>query len=635
MKMMSAAGIRFITTITILATALTAWGQVEEELSLSDGDLPIFPNVLIILDTSGSMAEVPCRTLSGDPVPVGTKRWNQDIKVDDNGEPVYLDGNVQWIDNADRSYDPFAEGVDENVYLTGGNHPASKLYKAKLALNKVLPQVDKVNLGFATFLQARHPRVKALYYRKWGEKYEFHWIVTAGKWGRSPDFGPIDLDTGTVEPRDSLPCDTQYVYDDESQLPPETLTKFGAQEIRCAPIPLNFEDFPQLPKTDFVGADSWLRVKDTMKDVPLADGTLVTAYPTQFDYSVIWYPVFEDTGDERLHTWSYTNMTLTGILHAGMEWKAPNPLYPEEAEDLALNNLGNEFIPGTDPPKPELINFSGDDHLAFVHLPDPSYDDDPTIAQGHRDKILSYISLERVTDPTFDCRVAPNDGSKDCEFCPNRKDGPVFRQFTCMPFTDSVACGGYTPLSHTLWNAYNYYQSYFDQDLKSQADCRDNYIILFTDGRSNCRDKDGDTDREDPVKAARALNNLIWHEGQSDATKISVKTYVMGFGLDEESKEKANAIAKAGGTDHAYFVTSVDEIVDALRMILDVGKEDGEEGEPGLCRIYTRSDPVIVGKDAVYAGLFEYPSWRGHLKKYTPARKLGGAKNRKTGMQTI
>ena len=56
-----------------------------------------------------------------------------------------------------RSSDPFAAGVNPDVYLTGGNHPASKLYKAKLALNKVLPQVDNVNFGFATYLQTRDP----------------------------------------------------------------------------------------------------------------------------------------------------------------------------------------------------------------------------------------------------------------------------------------------------------------------------------------------------------------------------------------------------------------------------------------------------------------------------------------------
>ena len=250
-----------------------------------------------------------------------------------------------------------------------------------------------------------------------------------------------------------------------------------------------------------------------------------------------------------------------------------------------------------------------------MHLPDPSYDDDPDIARAHRDRILSYVSLERVTDPIFDCKVVPSDASEDCEFCP-RKDGMPYRQFTCMPYTNSVACGGFTPLSHTMWNAYDYYRSYFDQDLMSQYLCRDNYIILFTDGRSNCWDKIGN-DREDPVKAAHALNNLIWHEGQSDATMISVKTYVMGFGLDDESKTLCDAIAVAGDTDHAYFVTTVDDIVDALRMIFGVAQDNDEEDEPEPCRMYTRSDPVIVGKDAVYTGLFEYPSWRGHLNKYT------------------
>ena len=181
MKSMRSGAMLFVLVIAFLVAAATAWGQVEDELAIND--VPIFPNALIILDTSGSMAEVPYRTESGKAVPVGTRRWNEDIVVDSTGTPVYDDGNLKWTSGVDRSDDPFAVDADPNVFLTGGNHPASKLYKAKLALNNVLPEVDSVNLGFATFMQLRMPRVKSLYYRQNGEKYEFRWLITIGMLG--------------------------------------------------------------------------------------------------------------------------------------------------------------------------------------------------------------------------------------------------------------------------------------------------------------------------------------------------------------------------------------------------------------------------------------------------------------------
>jgi hypothetical protein len=72
--------------------------------------------------------------------------------------------------------------ADDNKYASGGNHPDSKMYQAKLALQKFLTSgaikttdtdangntTDRylMNIGFATFLQARVPITRAKYYRK-------------------------------------------------------------------------------------------------------------------------------------------------------------------------------------------------------------------------------------------------------------------------------------------------------------------------------------------------------------------------------------------------------------------------------------------------------------------------------------
>ena len=188
-------------------------------------------------------------------------------------------------------------------------------------------------------------------------------------------------------------------------------------------------------------SDNWFLLSKKLENVKLGDGSVVNAYLKSFDYSLIWYPNPRLTPEEKYpHSWSYARMVLGGDGYGTRDWSKNHrrvPYYPDDAESPAGNYLGREFVPGTepetDPPVdsiPELSNYFGDDHLAFVHLPDPTNDDNPSTAQAHRDKILSFLSLKRQTDPTFDCRVAPTSGGTGCEFCPNGKSEGPYRQFT-------------------------------------------------------------------------------------------------------------------------------------------------------------------------------------------------------------
>jgi hypothetical protein len=95
------------------------------------------PNVMIIFDTSNSMEQKP-------------DGWGQ-------GEG--------W-----------AIGVDgKSYYFEGkGNHPGSKLYQAKQALNAIIQSVvqDRVNLGFSTYAQSKTPdHMWGLYSRQ----YRYHY----------------------------------------------------------------------------------------------------------------------------------------------------------------------------------------------------------------------------------------------------------------------------------------------------------------------------------------------------------------------------------------------------------------------------------------------------------------------------
>ncbi len=127
---------------------------------------PQYPNVFIIFDNSDSMQDVPYLTTTGVSVRPSGRQWQQNVVLDSGR--VQLDGsgnprwqNVTWPDSL--------PDIDENANPTrlayGGNHPSSKLYQAKMALNVILNNLTDVNLGFATYLSQRDPKVVARYYR--------------------------------------------------------------------------------------------------------------------------------------------------------------------------------------------------------------------------------------------------------------------------------------------------------------------------------------------------------------------------------------------------------------------------------------------------------------------------------------
>ncbi len=120
---------------------------------------PQFPNAFIIFDNSDSMQDVPYLDVNGLSIRPSGREWRQNVTIDVNNRVTGW-ANVTW---------PTYLSLDQNANPThlasGGSHPSSKLYQAKLALNRILDTVDEVNLGFATYMSQRVPLVVARYYR--------------------------------------------------------------------------------------------------------------------------------------------------------------------------------------------------------------------------------------------------------------------------------------------------------------------------------------------------------------------------------------------------------------------------------------------------------------------------------------
>lgn len=593
---------------------------------------------------------------------------------------------------------------DDDRYAYGGNHPASKLYQAKKALNqfldsdaiKVCAEHDAngnctqyhyvLNMGFATYMSARIPRVRAKYYRKikgttttTPERYYIRalykrttnhntYVYTANSdseftaWGvthtgvtvgytfdRLYHEGECDEQTITytvtaieAAPTDSLPnrhrfrfngdyvqyswrnvdvdyCDVSATPTPPAQsgwtvvdtsdpcyqaptchyVPEQTTTTsdyyqttnrdtYGDYNV-TDPADAKYIDRNTLMVTPYPGfqgtswtvkdnpdpdAGDWTLVTSTISGVPInSDGDTGDIEPNTFDHSYFRYPGVGT--DDRPHGWSYKK-TADGYVYRYSSSYASTWGDAIQSDPYFPASVGDE-----------KANHTGDDQVVFVNLPEYSdtadYKGDDVTGQN-LSKIKNYISLARVTYP-----------------------GDTRYDETMMPYTDSLAvnssqavAGKGTPLAATLEDAKKYYESYIAQDGYTQGGCRDNYIILLTDGLETC---DGD-----PVQAATDLLNLTVG-GES----YPVKTYVIGFGLDSASQATLNAIAAAGGTSHAYFANNVEDLVDIL--VEDITSDI-------ISSSYTRSTPVITALHSatddlrLYVAYFDYPTWRGHLKAY-------------------
>lgn len=456
-------------------------------------------------------------------------------------------------------------------FASGGSHPASKLYQAKKALfafleSDAIRTCDRgdgngncvewrylMNMGFATFLSARIPQVRARYYRKRvdGETfwYETEERDTQGNYGVSNPSNPEYINPTSLEV-------TPY-----RGFEGESLTPKGCPD-------------PNPPEGE--GDYTLVTEANAMYHVPVDSlGTLGDIVPNTYNNTYFVYPGMGTS--TRPHAWSYRRTSHPYIYRQGTStsgqsnWNEGiqnNPLFPAIVGD-------------------EMANHTGDDQVVFVNLPE--YDDadehkGDDVTGSNITKILHYISLARVQ--------RPGEGYED-------------HDMTIMPYTHSIPPNETeegTPLAASLENAREYYESYFAQDQFTQGDCRSNYVILVTDGLEAC---DGD-----PVAAAAHLNTNLIPGNPSSA----VKTFVVGLGLDNVSKAGVNAIASAGGTDQAYFPTDVDELLDVLadQITSQIIGDSYSRSSPVIALYRDDSDALKL-----YYSYFDYPVWRGHLEAYT------------------
>ncbi len=332
-------------------------------------------------------------------------------------------------------------------------------------------------------------------------------------------------------------------------------------------------------------------------------GTIGTLTSAIFDYSAFRYPGI-DADDDHPHGWSYKRTTRDPDYVGHYQYRKDDYTYIEDDhfiyayyhyylstwrddEQKGDDDLYDDvyFFPSV--AGNEFSNYVGDDQIIFVDLPEvdeSSEDKGDDLTGANKVKIGNYLDLSRqmyLRDTRYVYTMAPiNPGSMTVS-------------------TETAQAGNGTPLAATLANARRYYQSYMEQDPYTQGGCRDNYVILLTDGLETTADGD-------PEAEAAALQSMTVN-GQTR----SVPVYVIGFGLDDSSKATLNAIAAAGGTGSAYFADDVDSLVGILADDIASDIKDGVYGR-STAAVGSNQEGSTSG-NALYFAAFDYPTWRGHL----------------------
>jgi hypothetical protein len=623
------------------------------------------PNTLIIFDTSSSMNRDPLGQAVGP-------------------------GSAVGVDGVSRTYDG------------DGNHPNSKLFIAKNALNKVIKDLENVNLGFATYGQLKTDTVRGYYYRnrkdytaptsdqwRWSKLYwrfsnyrhsytkvEFTKDSFTDAWGNlrsgvtvgytfmiSHIFSNSLNNNNSTIPPFLLPGVSPGTYTGMLRYTVNSIVYSPEYNTYTYSYDSDFHDhyeeytrnlsFPNSNPIDcnvqfgttwgtwrtFVSADSdqianpgkWACTGPTLIGGAAGGfGSWYREYAPWLQFSATGCPAVygseqnpaENPGQHRWSQWFLVDPADLLIPNAYVKatqkscYDYSSYAYPADGSTNKPHTWSyfrstEGFWPGATQPSPYYPATSGspgaqDNHFFFVNFPEV---DDSLNSYQTREKIKTWLDLAPVQSP---------------------ESG---RYHTKLPLkADSVTSNSvdssYTPLADALDLGKKYFSDYIFNykggDAPTKANCRRNYIILFTDGLESARcqlgpcnpplNTKGDPDYAAAATKAKELFQLV---KDKEGNSAGVRTFVIGFGMGlGDKKDKLDDIARNGGTEHknkttgsteyAYTAGNAGELTEAFKDIFEAIKDN-----------YSRSNPVVArDRKSIYRGYLSFPGWNGHLLRY-------------------
>lgn len=509
------------------------------------------PNVLMLMDASGSMMWDSLQ-VSGRDISVRKENLRGG-----STELLYVVTNYA--------------GESNNAFLQDADNVRSRIKQAKDATREIISQITDINIGIGQFKRAL-------------------------KLNRFRATLPADLDQTAGQ--DS----NYYYYYWDSQTPATGQINIPYRRKPKYPSTALYEyPYFRTVRRDSGVCWSWdftdIRWRTTTSDTTTIDGQHFTR--ANWGYSYVENARYE----------AFRNLTADGSYIYRGAYTSPNATHRNK-----LNQVDNLDIFLTDTEFLELKNntplggtlqveryvesaygVSIGRTLTFTFNPlIADYDTSTSCAGG---EMLVGIQDEFLDDP--DTEGVDESDNKQALIATTgllRENAKIY-DFSVTPATlikrNTFMGVGNTPLADTLTMARNYFTSTINtRDTEyNVASCRDNYIILLTDGFETC----GGT--------PESVAGDIWEN-------YGIKVYVIVFCSDPS---QGDAIAAAGGTEQAFTAADKDELITALQAIFSEIKASVELSAPVAVTSSTTAGDFVEG-NVTLLPFFDFPGFAGRLQ---------------------
>ncbi len=236
------------------------------------------------------------------------------------------------------------------------------------------------------------------------------------------------------------------------------------------------------------------------------------------------------------------------------------------------------------------------------------------------------------------CAEVSNGGLADSTVAPfmDTTNDPVKAQAIAQAILakmDKAALGGlvasgYTPTGCSLSfgtssakTDYNNALSYMKKVKASDGmPCRDNYVLLITDGNPN-RGFDASCDSTacaaaDPTAAGCACQAV---KGAQELAQNGIKVFAVGFSAEMKTtkgQKVLNNIAKAGGTGAAFFAVREQELEDAIVAAIYQAARGSYTTAPASASAGIQGPGGIQMGKLLLDTRVDFPGWKGNLIAY-------------------
>ncbi|GAB6049934.1 hypothetical protein JCM16106_07780 [Hydrogenophilus islandicus] len=327
-----------------------------------------------------------------------------------------------------------------------------------------------------------------------------------------------------------------YISDDERLFPDAYANQWNANTIQFVSL-----DYPLFDANGNMPPESWPApcFDGVTKQVKTANGRITNQFRASWkaDGTNAYFNYvphfFAGTSNLRitpgkLTGWSgATTYTYSNESEWDGEYQASYPSGPATIDTIGLTQAEKNAI------TPYFLTNAYQKHMGvFLDLPDPArgYVDQRAVIRGFlRQEQMSAGGTEY--DPQTKT-IANNRGIAASLDRWNTRQSPIY---------------------DSLLSAKAYYHAYRAQD--PYKSCRNNYVLLFYDGKEDAHYNPNGTAKDPATAAAR----LLAEEG--------VKTFVVILSSSPGDIAQAHAIAQAGGTNQAYVANDATSLLTAFTSV--------------------------------------------------------------------